>query len=70
MIRRHRDSEWTDTPLRKHAGGFAVEGAGYFIWDEDPQEVLRAARELERGNFKLNPSTRFMVLRDDFDLSA
>jgi hypothetical protein len=55
--------------LRKHEGGYAAEGPGYFIWDEDPKEVLRARRELARGNFELSPSTRFLVVRDDVDLA-
>ena len=35
--------------LRRMGSGFALEGPGYYLWDEDPREVLRAAAELEEG---------------------
>ncbi len=54
----------TDTvPLREHKGGYSAEGPGWYIWDEDPDEVLRMAHELERGNFAATPTMRLMVLR-------
>jgi len=41
-----------DRPARVRAAGtgFAVEGKGFYVWDEDPQVVLDSAEELERGN--------------------
>jgi len=68
-LRNHRFDP-VQVPLRQHEGGFAAEGPGYYIWDEDPKRVLDAARELARGNFKLRPSKRFLVLRDDFEILA
>jgi hypothetical protein len=35
--------------LRRHEGGFSVEGPGFYVWDEDPREVSRLARDLARG---------------------
>ncbi|MCP3985161.1 MAG: hypothetical protein GY723_12285 [bacterium] len=32
--------------LQRRGTGFAFEGPGYYFWDEDPREVLRAAAEL------------------------
>jgi hypothetical protein len=41
-----------DRPTRVRAAGtgFAVEGKGFYVWDEDPQVVMDSADELERGN--------------------
>ena len=36
---------------RPQGRGFAAEGRGFYVWDEDRGEVLRVARELERGNW-------------------
>ena len=35
--------------LRRHASGYCVEGPGFYVWDEDPREVSRLARDLARG---------------------
>ncbi len=35
--------------LHRMGSGFALEGPGYYLWDEDPREVLRTAAELEEG---------------------
>jgi hypothetical protein len=35
--------------LRRHQGGYCVEGPGFYVWDEDPREVSRLARDLARG---------------------
>jgi hypothetical protein len=37
--------------VRRQGRGFAAEGRGFYVWDEDRSEVLRVARELERGNW-------------------
>ena len=63
-------SNETTIPICRHEGGFAAQGPGFYIWDEDAKAVMRAARELLRGNFKVNPTTRFMVMRDDFQPSS
>lgn len=57
----------TSVPIRQHAGGYAAEGPGFYIWDEDAGEVLRAARELEHGNSNVSPTARLLVIRDDFN---
>ena len=35
--------------LRRHENGYCVEGPGFYVWDEDPREVSRLARDLARG---------------------
>jgi hypothetical protein len=49
-------------PIRRHEGGYVAEGPGFYIWDEDPSEVLRVAAELERGNLRPAPSRRLLVI--------
>lgn len=48
--------------LRPRGGGFALEGPGYYLWDEDPREVLRAAAELRAGRVPSQPTRRMLVL--------
>ena len=36
---------------RPRGRGFVAEGRGFYVWDEDRGEVLRVARELQRGNW-------------------
>jgi hypothetical protein len=59
----------TSVPIRKSGDGYVAEGPGFYIWDEDPQEVFRVARELERGNSTPKPSTRLLVVRSDLELT-
>lgn len=49
-------------PIRRHDGGYVAEGPGFYIWDEDPGEVLRVARELGRGNRRPKPSARLLIV--------
>jgi hypothetical protein len=35
--------------IRRRELGYYVEGPNFYVWDEDPREVSRAARELARG---------------------
>ncbi len=56
----HSEDEIT---LRRRGEGFALEGPGYYLWDEDPREVLRAAAELRRGIVPHRPIGRMLVLR-------
>lgn len=48
--------------IREHGGGYALEGPGFYVWDEDREEVLRAARALRRGSLRVAPSSRFLVV--------
>jgi hypothetical protein len=57
-------------PIRRHEGGYVVQGPGFYIWDEDPREVLRAAREIQRGGRRVTPTARLLILRDDFENCA
>ena len=49
--------------IRPRSGGWAAEGPGYYVWDEDPTEVIRAARELQRGNTAVRPTHRMLVVQ-------
>lgn len=40
--------------------GYAAEGRGFYVWDEDRSEVIRAVRELARGG-RAVPRTRRML---------
>ena len=35
--------------VRRRALGYCVEGPNFYVWDEDPREVSRVARDLARG---------------------
>ncbi|TMA32518.1 MAG: hypothetical protein E6J87_12680 [Deltaproteobacteria bacterium] len=34
--------------IRRREHGYCVEGPGFYVWDEDPREVSRVARDLAR----------------------
>lgn len=34
--------------IRRRETGYCVEGPGFYVWDEDPREVTRVARDLAR----------------------
>ena len=34
--------------IRRRENGYCVEGPGFYVWDEDPREVTRVARDLAR----------------------
>jgi len=53
-------------PIRKAQGGYVAEGPGFYIWDEDPGKVSRAARAIGRGRYEVGPTTRLLIVRDDF----
>ncbi len=53
--------------LLRRGGGFALEGPGYYLWDEDPREVLRAAAELHAGQLPAQPTRRMLVLTEPVD---
>jgi len=64
MIQKHSGSKSQVVPIRREGSGYAADGPGFYIWDEDLGEVLRMARELERGSVKLTSTSRFMQLRE------
>ena len=39
----------THVEIRRRQHGYCVEGPGFYVWDEDPREVSRVARDLARG---------------------
>jgi hypothetical protein len=54
----------TVIPIRSEGNGYAADGPGFYIWDEDMNEVVRMARELDSGHVTRTPTTRFMILRE------
>ena len=69
MLLKARLSKPTAVPIRRQGTGYAANGPGFYIWDEDVNEVLRMARELERGSVNLNRTTRFMLARETSEAS-
>jgi hypothetical protein len=53
-VRRHR--------VQRTASGYCFEAPGVYLWDEDRDEVERAARELARGNRPARPTRRMLVI--------
>lgn len=51
------------TAVRHCGGGYAAEGPGFYVWDEDPAEVLRAVRDLEKGRRDTPPTRRFLLIQ-------
>ena len=49
-------------PIRSEGGGFAVEGPGFYAWDEDVERVRWAARELRRGRVPRASVRRLLVV--------
>jgi hypothetical protein len=47
-------------PIRRREGGYVAEGPGFYLWDEDPREVVRVVREFARGNFRVAPTSRLL----------
>lgn len=57
--------ETPTVPIRRSGEGYVAEGPGFYIWDEDPMEVLRVARALQRGNHAVRPTRRLLVVHPD-----
>lgn len=49
-------------PIRRRDGGYCAEGPGFYVWDEDPAEVVRVARDLERGVTPQVPTRRLLIV--------
>jgi hypothetical protein len=49
-------------PIRRQEGGYCIEGPGFYIWDEDPQEVRRVARDLGLGIHPVTPTQRMLIV--------
>lgn len=55
-----------DSSLIQRCGrGFAAEGPGFYVWDENMNEVLRVVGELRRGNHRVRPARRMLIVRSD-----
>lgn len=52
----------TPLPIRCEGGGFAVEGPGFYVWDEDVERVRCVARELYVGRVPQAPTRRLLVV--------
>jgi len=64
MIHKPTDSGSNVVPIRREGEGYAADGPGFYIWDEDLNEVLRMARELAHGSVRWTATARFLQLRD------
>ena len=53
-------------PIQRDEDGYVAQGPGFYIWDEDPMEVIRVTNELQRGNLDVAPTRRFLLMRDAF----
>ena len=51
--------------MTKQDGGFVAQGPGFYIWDEDPREVLEAVCSLVMGSAGTASTARFMVIAGD-----
>ena len=58
----NHDSASTSLRVRPQGRGFAAEGREFYVWDEDEEEVTRAARELSRGNYAVSPPRRMLIV--------
>ncbi len=56
--------------VRPQGRGFAAEGRGFYVWDEDEEEATRVARELSRGNYAVSPTRRMLIVRAGAPRSA
>jgi len=53
-------------PRQRRDGGFAVEGPGFYVWDEDLGEAVGVAREISGGGaFRVGRGTRLKLLPED-----
>ena len=48
-------------PIRAHGDGFAVEGPGFYYWDQDLDTVLHVARQLGCDAPELEQSRRLLI---------
>jgi len=64
MIHKQIDSGSNIAPIRREGEGYAADGPGFYIWDENLNEVLRMARELAHGSVRLTSTARFLQLRE------
>jgi len=53
----------TSIRIQRQGGGWVAEGPGYYVWDENPSEVVRAAQELQRGNYAVPPTRRMLIVQ-------
>ncbi len=55
-------------PIRRQGAGYAVEGRGYYLWDDDLEALLLAAREIERGNVGSAAIKRMLIIGPNREL--
>lgn len=46
--------------IRREGDGFAVEGPGFYVWDEDVERVRAVVRELRLGRVPRAPTQRLL----------
>lgn len=51
--------------IRRAGGGYAVEGPGFYVWDEDAERVRCAARALCAGRIPQATTRRLLVVEPE-----
>lgn len=47
--------------------GYAAEGPGFYVWDEDWSAVIRAVAEFARGSREIPPTGRMLRIQPEAD---
>lgn len=50
----------TAVPIQPVEQGYVAEGPGFYVWDEDRDEVIRVVRELTLGGGEVTPTRRML----------
>jgi len=66
MSRRNRtineNREPPDIRVEPTRDGFFAEGPGFYVWDEDRSEMIRAVREFMQGCAEITPTRRMLLI--------
>jgi hypothetical protein len=47
--------------------GYVAEGPGFYVWDEDWSDVIRAVADFARGSRKIARTSRMLWIRPELD---
>jgi len=56
------DERKNEIRVRLRGDGYSIEGPGFYVWDLDRAEVVRAAGELSRGRLPDPAPCRMLVI--------
>jgi hypothetical protein len=51
--------------IRRRGQGFAAEGPGFYVWDENMNEVLSVVAVLRAETHRVRPAQRVLRVRSD-----